>query len=295
MRLSAVICSYGRPDVLDDTVASLLRQTTLPQEILIVCPSADHVRVRTLQRLRVRLLLSKRGLTIQRNCALDNLGDADVVAFIDDDMELCDSYFANMLRLFAQDTELIVASGRMLADGGRADSITREQALALCASAEGAAQDPAPLATLPLDYGYGCNLIVRASVARKNRFDERLALYAWLEDSDFSYHCTLGKKSPVINLSAQCVHLGWRGSRISGLKMGYSQIINPFYLWQKARVFSLRHILVQYWMRCLVANCLGLLNGKPEEERASRLKGNLRAVWHLLNGHCDPMAVSQLQ
>jgi hypothetical protein len=101
--------------------------------------------------------------------------------------------------------------------------------------------------------------------------------------------------APVTNLSAQCVHLGWRGGRISGQKMGYSQIINPIYLWKKARVFPLRHIVTQYWMRCLVANCIGVFCGKAEDDRLNRLKGNTLAMWHLVNGRCDPKAINQLQ
>lgn len=295
MKISVVICSYGRPTVLDDTVQSLLRQTLTPEEILIVTPAGGHVEERTLQRERVRFVQSAKGLTIQRNTALDHLADTDLIAFVDDDMELCPSYLAQMRRLFLEDSQVTVASGRMLADGGRGTEVSRQNALTLCHEAEAHIDVVAPIMTRDLDYGYGCNMIVRASAARQNRFDERLSLYAWLEDSDFSYHCTRAGKPPVMNLSAQCVHLGWRGGRISGMKMGYSQIMNPMYLWRKARVFTLQHILIQYWMRCLIANSLGVLCGRPEEERLDRLKGNVIAMWHLIKGRCDPMAINTLQ
>jgi glycosyltransferase involved in cell wall biosynthesis len=275
MRVSVVLCSYGRPAVLEETVQSILQQTHMPEEILIVTPSLEHVEQRTLGRDRVRLIRSRRGLTIQRNAALDNLGDADLVAFIDDDMELCRTYLANMVRLFTEGPEVIVASGRMLADGGRGEQVSRERARALCAEADMRCEDCTAITTRPLDYAYGCNLIV--------------------EDSDFSYHCTRGRMAPVTNLSAQCVHLGWRGGRISGQRMGYSQIINPIYLWKKARVFPLRHIVTQYWMRCLVANCIGVVWGKAEDDRFNRLKGNTLAMWDLVNGRCDPMAINQLR
>jgi len=259
MRVSVVLCSYGRPAVLEETVQSILQQTHMPEEILIVTPSLEHVERRTLAHDRVRLIRSRHGLTIQRNAALDNLGDVDLVAFIDDDMELCRTYLANMVRLFTEQSEVIVASGRMLADGGRSEQVSRERARALCAGAEMRFEAPTPIATRPLDYAYGCNL------------------------------------APVTNLSAQCVHLGWRGSRISGQKMGYSQIINPIYLWKKARVFPLRHIVTQYWMRCLVANCIGVVWGKAEDDRLNRLKGNTLAMWDLVNGRCDPMAINELR
>jgi len=280
--------------VLDETVQSILNQSVLPEEILIASPSLVHVEEKTLRRDRVRFIATLQGLTLQRNAALQQVGDTDLIAFIDDDMELCSSYLQKMIQLFVADPALIVASGSMLADGGRSKQVSRHAARVLCADAEARMNGADRIQTKPLDYGYGCNMIVRSSVAKANRFDERLSLYAWLEDSDFSHRCTRGGKPPVINLSAQCVHLGWRGGRISGRKMGYSQIINPIYLWRKARVFSLRHLVIQYWMRCLVANVAGVFWGEPEEDRLNRLKGNMTAMWHLLKRRCDPSAIKQL-
>ena len=294
MRISVILCSFGRPGVLDETVDSILNQTLLPEEILIACPSPVHVEERTLGRDRVRFIATPLGLTLQRNAALEQVGETDLIAFIDDDMELCSTYLERMAKLFALDSELIVASGRMLEDGGRGTAVSRSKARTLCNEAEGLAFDANFIDTKPLDYGYGCNLIVRSAVGKSFRFDENLCLYAWLEDSDFSHRCTLGGKPPVINMSAGCVHLGWRGGRISGRKMGYSQIINPIYLWRKARIFSLHHLVIQYWLRCLVANMVGVFLGKPEEDRLNRLKGNLTAMWHLLNRRCDPSAINQL-
>ncbi len=294
MRISVILCSFGRPGVLDETVQSILNQTVVPEEILIACPSLIHVEEMTRTRDKVRFIATPLGLTLQRNEALEHVGDTDLIAFLDDDMELCPTYLERMAELFTCDPELIVASGHMLADGGRGAMVSRKQAKALCAEAEGIGSDPNLLETKPLDYGYGCNLIVRSAVGKSFRFDENLSLYAWLEDSDYSHRCTRGGKPPVINMAAACVHLGWRGGRISGRKMGYSQIVNPIYLWRKARVFTLRHLVVQYWLRCLVANTVGAFWSKPEEDRLNRLKGNLTAMWHLLNRRCDPSAINQL-
>ena len=294
MRISVVLCSYSRPSVLDETVLSVLRQTLLPEVILIVTPSREHVLAQTLDRDRVRFVESRRGLPIQRNTAIDNLPETDLIAFLDDDMELCPSYLESMHQLFERDPKIIVASGKLLADGGRGAAVSRSEAQALCDLAEALPESVLPPVTKPLDYGYGCNMIVRAEIAKQNRFDEKLSLYAWLEDSDFSFRCTRAGKGPVINLSAQCVHLGWRGGRISGVKTGYSQIINPLYLWKKARVFPLRHIMIQYWARCFVANCIGVIRGNAEEDRLNRLRGNMIAAWHLIHGRCDPMMINEL-
>jgi glycosyltransferase involved in cell wall biosynthesis len=295
MKVSIIICSFSRPGCLHDTVVSVLKQTHSPEEILIACPSLEHVQQRTLELETVRFVKSDRGSTIQRNAALDQVNRAaQLVAFLDDDIELCPSYFDHMVGLFSRDPELVVASGKLLLDGGRGDAVAREEARSRSQEAEVALSAGVEVTTKPLDYGYGCNMIVRADVAMAHRFDERLALYAWLEDSDYSHRCTVGRKPPVINMAAQCVHLGYRGGRISGTRMGFAQIINPIYLWRKTRVFSFRHLFVQYWCRCFVANCFGVIWGKPEDERLRRLYGNGIAFWHLLTGRCDPIHVKDL-
>lgn len=296
MKISVIICSFKRPQSLHDTVMSLTRQTHPPLEILIACCSRDHVTAATLAIPGVRRIESRCGLTVQRNAGLDALSPhSELIAFLDDDMELCPSYFRQMCRLFTERPGLVVASGHMLRDGGRGRAVDRQEAIAVCAAAEQTlGRWEAALATRSLHYGYGCNMLVRASAGRGERFDEQLSLYAWLEDSDFSHRCRVGKEPPVIHSGACGVHLGIRSGRMSGLKMGFSQIMNPIYLWRKARVFTLRHLLIQYWARCMVANLLGIFWGDPEEERLRRLRGNGIALWHLLTGRCDPRYIEEL-
>ena len=295
MNVSALICSYKRPAVLHDTVCSLLRQHYPPLEIVICCPSTDHILEETLALPIVRFVLSQRGSTLQRNAALDAVNPAtDLVAFFDDDIELCPSYLSNMVSLFVAKSDIMLSSGYMIADGGRGEAVSRQEALALCKLSESVINQSELFQTSPLDYGYGCNMVVRSSRALSCRFDERLALYAWLEDSDYSYHCTRGCHPPVTNMLAKAVHLGWRGGRISGLQMGYAQITNPVYLWRKAGVFTFRHLFIQYWMRCMIANCVGVIWGKAEDDRFNRLRGNGIALWRLATGKCDPLYVQAL-
>jgi glycosyltransferase involved in cell wall biosynthesis len=295
MNIAVIISTLNRPAVLHDTVLSIQRQCTRPRQILVSSPSLGHVLRQTLSLSQVQFVQSPIGSCAQRNAALGAVSpDTDLIAFLDDDIELCNSYFEEMVRLFKSRPEIIVSSGFMLHDGGRGSRITRERARELCDKQDGAATT-GDLGVEPLDYGYGCNFVCRYSRARNFRFDERLPLYGWLEDSDFSHRCTQGLHGPVTNLRAQAIHLGWRSGRTSGLRLGFSTIVNPMYLRQKAKIFSLRHVIVNLWGRCLIGNIIGLLTNDREYDRAGLLKGNLAGFRHLLSGRCEPEEVLRLR
>jgi glycosyltransferase involved in cell wall biosynthesis len=292
-KMSVIICSVGRPEVLHETVQSILRQTFAVDEILIGTPSPQNVIQSTLQLPKVRLLLTSPGLTVQRNgCLSQVLPSSDLIAFLDDDMEFSSTYMSAMVALFAECHDLIASSGNLLYDGGVTKVISRETARSLCQQKETDWQQGNAIRTEPREFAYGCNMVFRAAAIRDIRFDEHLPLYGWLEDSDFSHASTKNRRGPVTNLEAHAVHLGWRGGRIAGQSLGFSQIVNSFYLWRKSRVFSLTHVVVQCWLRCVTGNVLGLISGEQIEDRPGRLKGNILGFLHLLRGDLDPLQAS---
>ena len=73
---------------------------------------------------------------------------------------------------------------------------------------------------------------IRTSAIGALRFDERLPLYGWQEDIDFTSQ--LRASGRVVGLNTlNGVHLATKSGRISGMKFGYSQIANPVYLVRK--------------------------------------------------------------
>jgi GT2 family glycosyltransferase len=292
-----VVCSVNRPAILHDTVISIVAQDHPISEILIVCPSKRHILQETLETPKVRFVLGPLGLPAQRNAGLETIDtDSDLVAFFDDDIELCTSYLKNIAALFAENPDIRIASGKLLYDGGRSTVVTREQARMLCEEHERTeTQPPAPVSYVPSNSAYGCNMIVRHAAINKLRFDEGLPLYAWLEDRDYSHRITKNLHPPVECQDAVAVHLGARSGRIGGVRMGFSEIINPVYLWTKNKTFSLPYIVVQYWMRCLLGNILGILTRDSDYDRVGLLKGNLLGLQHLLCGRCDPSYIIKLK
>ena len=292
MKISALICTLGRPEVLHDTVRSILAQTHPVHEILIGTPSTENVLPGTLDLPLVRFVPAPLGSTCQRNACLDRLApDTELVAFFDDDIELAPDFLACMVALFRQTPALVASSGRLLHDGGVDLFCDRAEAQAKCRQTPSSWSPGRPVHTEPLRSAYGCDMVFRADRARAVRFDENLPLYAWLEDADYSPAATRGHMAVVTNHDAVAVHLGARGGRIDGLRLGFSQIVNPFYLWRKSRVFSLPYLLIHFWLRCLIGNTLGLFTGEPQEDRLGRLAGNAVGLLHLGRGRCCPQDI----
>jgi glycosyltransferase involved in cell wall biosynthesis len=295
MKVAVVICTVNRPAILHQTVLSVLRQSLTPVQIIISSPGPEHVLPATLALPSVEWVLSLPGSAVQRNAGLEKVSaEIDLIGFLDDDIELTCSYFAEMARLFREEAPAIIASGRLLHDGGRGTRIDREQARKLCDDYMRDCVPGAPPGYKVVDSGYGCNMVVRAAELRGCRFDENLPLYAWLEDRDFSHRCTAGKFPPVELANAVAVHLGWRSGRVSGVRLGFSTVVNPVYLRRKSRTFSLYYIVVHYWLRCLAGNILGILTRDRDCDRWGLLRGNILGYWHLLTGNCNPGYVLRL-
>src|SRR5690242_16411318 len=111
MKISVIICSVNRAAILHDTVLSITRQTYPPTEILIVSPDKQHILAQTLEIPGVRFVPGSLGLPSQRNAGLSQANPAcDLIAFFDDDIELCTSYLKEMANLFSEQTNIVIAS-----------------------------------------------------------------------------------------------------------------------------------------------------------------------------------------
>ena len=125
------------------------------------------------------------GTSIQRNRALDALQSrSDVVFFFDDDFVPSPYWIERTVRIFRADAGVAGVSGRVVRDGAMSDAVSWEEADRLIGEAD--ISDPEDDLSEAPDL-YGCNMAFRMSaIGADVRFDERLALYGWLEDKDFS-------------------------------------------------------------------------------------------------------------
>jgi hypothetical protein len=119
-------------------------------------------------------------------------------------------------------------------------------------------------------------------------FDERLPLYGWLEDADFSIR-TAGRK---LFVDAFCgVHLGVKHGRSPGARLGYSQVANPVFLVAKG-VWPRRLAYTRIFLN-VAANLLRSAFPEPWIDRRGRFSGNVKAFIDGLRGRLDPMKVER--
>ena len=112
MNTTVVICSVHRPEILSETVDSLVRrQSVPPREIIISVVNQDHVAEKTRAYSTVRVVTSGRqGTCVQRNVAA-KLVRTPYTLFLDDDVELASNYIESMEHLLYEDEDVVAATG----------------------------------------------------------------------------------------------------------------------------------------------------------------------------------------
>jgi GT2 family glycosyltransferase len=287
VRLAIGIATIGRAVLLKAVLRELQAQTRLPDRIVLCAPHADDIE--GIAEEGVEIVIGPRGLTSQRNAIIDRLADFDVVQFFDDDFVPAPAYLAEVERVFAADVDIVMITGDVIADGIIGPGFDIADARRRLASAGDASADRIE----PAENGYGCNMAARLSAVRAAgcRFDERLPLYGWLEDVDFSRQ--LARLGRVVKLgSARGVHLGIKQGRQSGIRLGYSQIANPVYLSRKGTFPWIRSL--RQMGRNVAMNVVRSVRPEPYVDRAGRLKGNLKAFRDLAAGRLDPQRILEL-
>lgn len=293
MKLFVIIATYGRKDLLDHVLSLLEAQTRLPDEVIISAPDASHVLARSSSAYKLTTLFGDRGLCRQRNRALENaVGRCDIITFFDDDFLPAPNYLELVENAFRNNPDWAVLRGDAILDGAKGPGIPFDEGL-VALNATIAERNLVPLEPHISNQvgGYGCNMSIRSAFVQDARFDERLPLYGWQEDIDFSGQ--LRARGRVVGMNTLFgVHLGAKGGRVSGVRLGYSQIINPIYLVRKGTIpagFAFRLI----W-RNIAANLVKSLWSEPYIDRRGRLKGNILGALHLLRGKVEPEHILNL-
>jgi GT2 family glycosyltransferase len=289
LRIGVAIATANRPEVVRETVGLIARQSRKPDAILVCSPGEEDVVGLKECHPDVVHIIGPRGLPHQRNRLIETAGDFDLLLFLDDDFIMADKYLGEVEEVFREHPDIVLTTGRVVADGIIGPGISFEEArrrLSLPTAWS--------IARLADVYnGYGCNMAIRLETVRTNalKFDEELPLYAWLEDVDFSR--SLAPFGRLVRTErAYGVHLGVKSGRQPGVRLGYSQIANPCYLiakgtcsWRK----GLHHI-----GRNFAANLYGTCRGERSVDRPGRLLGNLKAIMDLFTQRLAPSRALRL-
>lgn len=291
LTIAVAIATAGRRDILTQTITFLNNQSRKPDEFL-VCPSRpEDVDAEGLAAYEgtIQILPGPVGLPHQRN-VLVGAAKADIIVFFDDDFLPAANYLAEVERLFAENADIMVATGYVIADGARGPGLEFDDGERRLA----ADVPPSRLPVSPTFNGYGCNMAIRLAPVRAHglRFDENLPFYAWLEDVDF---CRLLVPYGRIVWAQQLrgVHLGTKkAGRSPGKRLGYSQVANRIYIHRKGNM-PLYQVLDGI-ARNVLSNLFRSLKPEPWVDRRGRLKGNLLALRDLVTGRIDPRNILDL-
>jgi GT2 family glycosyltransferase len=282
------IATKGRPLQVQSVVGHLRRQTLQPAGIIVACTSVEDVG-NLEEDDRLTIVKTRPGSARQRNAVLDRLpGGAEFVAFFDDDFYPHDDWLRVVYQAFRSDATLACVTGNVVADGICGPGLTHDDALRQLSSAS-----PASYPWVTDGYSpYGCNMAFRLCAIEGMRFDERLVWYGWLEDRDFG--ARIAKRGGrLIKLGAATgVHLGIKSGRVSGRRLGYAQVMNPYYLHRK-RSMTKSDALRQA-LKNIGANAAKSLWPEAYVDRRGRLLGNLIAIGEICAGRCNPEKAERL-
>ena len=191
--------------------------------------------------------------------------------------------------LFRDHADVVGATGLVLADGIGKGGIAFDRAMDVVSDADNRPHEPR--IERELRTAYGCNMAFRVAAMGDIRFDENLPLYSWQEDVDFA--AQISRRGRVVRTNAFAgVHRGVTRGRTSGVRFGFSQMVNPVYLVRKGTMHPVH--AAQLMARNLIANHVKALRPEPWVDRLGRVRGNWIGLRRLFKGQINPRQVSEL-
>jgi GT2 family glycosyltransferase len=287
-RVCVIFATRGRPALVDAAVTAMDRQTLRPSSLVISCPERADAGAAG-DRPGVTLVTGARGLAAQRNAGLRHVPPGtEFVVFFDDDFVPRRDWIAAAVTVFGRSPDIGAVTGTLLADGIKGPGITVAEARRLLKARRVPGMGSVEDGYTP----YGCNMAFRASAIAERSFDERLVLYGWLEDRDFGAALQRRGYRIVRIDTALGVHLGVKVGRVSGRRLGYSQVVNPLYLWRKGTMPL--QAVADHLFRNIVSNLARAIAPEPFIDRRGRLEGNLRALRDIARGTLRPELAAEL-
>ena len=273
MQVSVIIPTYNRQKDLKTCLNSILHQTKLPREVIIVDDS-DNDKIENLikeenssfgnKNIDLRYIRNKRGksLTIARNVGIDN-STGDIVLFLDDDVILNKDYIEEITRVFDKDSEKriggvvgnILLENRQKSFGAFIFSLIETLFFLDQCSGDGKFRlSGFPTGHVELSEDRiqevevlsGANMSFRREIFDEFRFDENLKGYAFMEDCDIAYRVSR-KYQNIYTPFAKLIHNlspTARDKEYARMKM---MIKNHYYLFKKNFPQDFKHRFAFWW------------------------------------------------
>lgn len=224
-KISVIICTKDRPQDVIRCIESILTQTLLPEEILVV--DGSHITALELElkrhfdkKAKVTYIHTRPGLTYQRNVGIE-ASHQDIIVFLDDDVILDKDYLKEIMAVFESDIEGKVGGVTGEIIGTKANNFVRRilsfgfqifaTVFLLSRYGDGKFQ-PSGFPTVfrsgtvdkitKVEYLVGANMSFRRKIFDEFRFDEKSPYW---DDDDIAYRVSR-KYQNIYTPFAKLVH-----------------------------------------------------------------------------------------
>ncbi len=263
LTLGVIICTYQRPHLLEQCLASWHHSEFPPHQFIVVdaSPDANQYSSQIIQKFSSLfdgadshyIITDQPGLTRQRNIGIEQI-KTDIVCFADDDTFITPNYISKILEVFHQDSNAVIGgvngvsigqfdgwkqkNFRLIKNYFRHHLGSLAQRIHLPKDYTHLSQPlPPELRNLPLihiDRLWGANMNYRADLIRNSGFDEAFQRYGLYEDVDLSVR--VGKTHKLVcRLDAEITHddsLG-RTTRPNDARYFLASWLNSAYIIEK--------------------------------------------------------------
>lgn len=255
--ISVIVPTHDRPESLGRTVRSVLDQSRLPDELIIVNDGDEEIPAdiaEAVSKAGVRFIYRRRerpSLPASRNAGID-ASSSDILAFLDDDVELGRDFLAEISDMYNADTDgrvdgigavgtdmgIGLVSGNRKPDGAKNSlwSIRLWDVLVFltahtrwlprrCLARSVHLPPRLRYRLIPAKFLTGGRISVRRRVVESVRFNEGFTGYAVAEDRDFSYRATQ-QFAMFVAPSLKLIHHCERASRPDSFAWGRMMATN---------------------------------------------------------------------
>ena len=278
MRVSIIIPTYNRAEDLDKCFNSIIIQTILPKEIIIVDDS-NNDEIKNLIDQRIKEFNEKniplkyirnekeRSTAIARNIGVEN-SKGDIILFLDSDVILEEDYIKEMLKVYKQKQNAIGVQGYITNLYKQPKKIDIRKILFASHVEKNKCRIlPSTQTTYPYliekiiscEWLSGANQSFKKEIFDEFKYDEKRKKYAYKEDADLSYR--IFKKYPdslFITPHAKLIHNLSQKGRVPQKELINLMEIYSFYFFYKNINQTIKNKLIFLWSRIgyLILNLL---------------------------------------
>jgi GT2 family glycosyltransferase len=235
MNISVIIPTYRRPKDLDAAINSILLQSVLPNEIIIVDSANDKATKNIANKflnceldIKIKYIYNK----IDSSAVARNIGaeysTSDILLFLDDDAILRKDYIKYVLDAYGRFDNALIVQGNIISEDfntnlrkriwnkswqyyNRFFNLFHQTSGKMNVLKSGRTTSPPdPSSIINCEWAVGCNFSIKKDIFEKYKFDSNLMKYSYGEDKDLSYR--IHKKYPQSVYLIPEAHLIHNGS-----------------------------------------------------------------------------------